>query len=460
MRQRGGLTAQDVGVDRHEEEGGFKSFVKKTMPMADLYPKLKPDVQIKTQQGAYLSIVVGALVLLLLFSETYQYLTITQHDEISIDTQVNQRLAINVNITFWGLDCSKVDLVAMDVAGEHQLHVDHDMHKIRLAENTFEPVGDKIAVTINPLPADYCGSCYGAGKEGDCCNTCEELKQAYSEKGWSSSAIDGEKSEQCKRVRWQFVFDTCKVGPLVVSCVHRACHLQVLDNPGLAAHAGEGCNLHGVLRVNKVAGNFHVALGTTKSVDGRLIHAFERADLLHFNTSHTIHHLSFGESFDQQVNPLSETYRILDPDVGPSAVYQYYIKLVPFSYGKYGSEGDPVCGCCCAHVAKLFLVVPCSAHDLPCVVLQLLSYQYSFTEKFVAIKNDYALTALPGVFFIYDYSPFMVERKDQSRSFLGYLTRVFAIVGGMYKLSGLLDAALFRYSAFRRRQSAAGTGDK
>ena len=186
--------------------------MKRNLSKVDMYPKLKPDVQIKTKNGAYLSLVVGFFMVLLLFSETYQYLTITQHDVISIDTMMNQRLAINVNVTFWGLDCSKVDLVAMDVAGEHQLHIDHDMHKVRLAEHTFLPVGDKIAIQVNqnksgteedaiePLPADYCGSCYGAGKDGQCCNTCEELKQAYTTKGWAAASIDGDKSEQCKRV--------------------------------------------------------------------------------------------------------------------------------------------------------------------------------------------------------------------------------------------------------------------
>ena len=53
-----------------------------------------------------------------------------------------------------------------------------------------------------------------------------------------------------------------------------------------------------------------------------------QADLTHFNTSHTVHHLSFGEAFDQQVNPLSKVERILEPEVGPSGVYQYYICLL------------------------------------------------------------------------------------------------------------------------------------
>lgn len=35
------------------------------------------------------------------------------------------------------------------------------------------------------LPNDYCGSCYGAAVEGKCCNTCKEVTDAYSVRGWT-----------------------------------------------------------------------------------------------------------------------------------------------------------------------------------------------------------------------------------------------------------------------------------
>ena len=31
---------------------------------------------------------------------------------------------------------------------------------------------------------DDCGSCYGAGEEGECCDSCEDVKRAYQRKGW------------------------------------------------------------------------------------------------------------------------------------------------------------------------------------------------------------------------------------------------------------------------------------
>jgi hypothetical protein len=36
----------------------------------------------------------------------------------------------------------------------------------------------------------YCGSCYGAAKAGTCCNTCEDVREAYRVSGWSAENVD------------------------------------------------------------------------------------------------------------------------------------------------------------------------------------------------------------------------------------------------------------------------------
>lgn len=38
------------------------------------------------------------------------------------------------------------------------------------------------------LPEDYCGSCFGAKEEG-CCQTCREVTDAYTAKGWTVQDI-------------------------------------------------------------------------------------------------------------------------------------------------------------------------------------------------------------------------------------------------------------------------------
>ncbi len=38
------------------------------------------------------------------------------------------------------------------------------------------------------LDPNYCGSCYGSeSEEGQCCNTCAEVREAYRKKGWAFS---------------------------------------------------------------------------------------------------------------------------------------------------------------------------------------------------------------------------------------------------------------------------------
>lgn len=36
------------------------------------------------------------------------------------------------------------------------------------------------------VPENYCGPCYGAKGQGECCNTCDDIQDAYSELGWNA----------------------------------------------------------------------------------------------------------------------------------------------------------------------------------------------------------------------------------------------------------------------------------
>jgi hypothetical protein len=52
------------------------------------------------------------------------------------------------------------------------------------------------------------------------------------------------------------------------------------------------------MTVNRVAGNFHIAMGKGVERNGRYIHSFLEEDLPNFNVSHIIHQLSFGPGND------------------------------------------------------------------------------------------------------------------------------------------------------------------
>ena len=136
------------------------------------------------------------------------------------------------------------------------------------------------------LPADYCGDCYGAGDTPtSCCNTCVELISSYTRKGWSTKEVSVT-SEQCKREGLQ--------GTTLE-------HLTI---------QGEGCNLSGSMLVNKVAGNFHIAMGNAVVKDGRHIHQFLPADAPNFNSTHIIHELSFGPPVPGVESPLDGRVRV------------------------------------------------------------------------------------------------------------------------------------------------------
>ena len=85
----------------------------------------------------------------------------------------------------------------MDVSGEVQRDITHQIVKVRLDQNGVQIPDSHSADPRNDLDrlneqrsADYCGSCYGglAVTKNSCCNTCDEVRQAYINRGWSFNA--------------------------------------------------------------------------------------------------------------------------------------------------------------------------------------------------------------------------------------------------------------------------------
>ena len=71
---------------------------------------------------------------------------------------------------------------------------------------------------------------------GSCCNTCDEVREAYRLRGWVLN--NPEEVEQCKN-----------------DALLKA----------LTENAGEGCRVWGKLSVAKLSGNFHIAPGIPSS---------------------------------------------------------------------------------------------------------------------------------------------------------------------------------------------------
>lgn len=48
-----------------------------------------------------------------------------------------------------------------------------------------------------------------------------------------------------------------------------------------------------------------------------------------------------------------------------------------------------------------------------------------------------------GVFFFYDLSPIKVRFREERRSLMAFLTSACAIVGGVFTVSGIVDATIW-----------------
>lgn len=171
------------------------------------------------------------------------------------------------------------------------------------------------------------------------------------------------------------------------------------SNEGNLTEINEGCRVHGQLEVNKVAGNFHIAPGQSFQENHVHIHSLRNIRFNMLNTTHYINELAFGETFPQQVNPLSRTKQIPIAHEGGSVLYHYYVKIVPSTYVYLNQT-------------------------------QLITNQYSVTKHKKIIKNifDSSDHQLPGTFFTYEISAIMVKFVEQKRSLAQFLTSVCAII--------------------------------
>lgn len=365
----------------------------KKMKNLDVYPKINEDFHRRTLTGGIITIVSSVAMFLLFVSELRLFFHPITETKLVVDTSRGETFRIYFDITFPALPCSMMSVDAMDISGQQHLDVKHDIVKKRIDAhgNVIETRQDGMGSPKieNPLQSHggrlqhnetYCGSCYGAETSSDdCCNSCDEIREAYGKKGWGISDPD--------------LFDQCK----------REGFVQRIKD-----EEGEGCSIYGFLEVNKVGGNFHFAPGKSFQQSNMHVHdvlAFHKDS---FNMSHTIHKLAFGEYFPTVVNPLDGANWVQSTSQG---MYQYFIKMVPTVYSNI--DGHTV-----------------------------YTNQFSVTEHLKA-DNSGRFQFLPGVFFYYDLSPIKVTSTEQYVPFLHFLTNVCAIIGGIFTVSGLLDSLIY-----------------
>lgn len=178
----------------------------------DAYPKISEDFYSRTLSGGLITLVSSVFMTLLFITEFRIYLSAQTQNQLVVDTSRGETLQINLDITFSALACSVVSLDAMDISGEQHLNVRHNIFKKRLdvhgkAIDAPKPDAINAPKVQRPLQKHggrlehnetYCGSCFGAASSDDeCCNSCEEVREAYRKKGWALINIDIIDQENC-----------------------------------------------------------------------------------------------------------------------------------------------------------------------------------------------------------------------------------------------------------------------
>lgn len=361
-----------------------------------MFSRTDAEHRVQTRAGAIISIVAMLVMFFLFVSELWIFLGDEIQPELSVDTSLQDKIHINFDIVFPSLSCALISVNAMDKTGDHQLNIHHSVQTTRLtkdgkpvegAASEKEVIGEDRHLANVDLKEHFnqtstCGDCYGAQTDQHpCCNTCAEVKEAYRRKGWALS-------ESLK----------------VKQCVAEG-YISNIDK-----QKQEGCRVHGFVSVNRVAGNVNIVPG--KFVLQNTRYVMDTTDIFQFasgfNLSHTIHKLSFGDEYPGMKNPLDRVQKVWVG--GASAMYQYFIKVVPTLYSnRFGT------------IIK--------------------TNQYSVLEYLSHV--DIWSSGVPGVFFSYDLSPIRVDLRE-SKSFLHFLTNLCAIIGGVFTVASLVDAFVYQ----------------
>ncbi|XP_010690474.2 uncharacterized protein LOC104904004 [Beta vulgaris subsp. vulgaris] len=359
----------------------------------DAYPKINEDFYKRTFSGGVVTLVSTIIMFFLFFFELSSYLHTVTETTLVVDTSRGGTLHINFNVTFPEIPCTILSVDAEDISGERHFDIRHDIVKTRVDAHgrMIEAKKDGIGAPKIEKPLqkhggrlehneEYCGSCYGAETSDDhCCNSCEEVREAYRKKGWALTNMD-----------------------LIDQCEREGFFQKIHEEKG------EGCNINGFLEVNKVVGTFHFIPGKTFHMTEFSFDDLFAVQKDNYNISHRIHRLAFGDYFPGAVNPLDGVPWLQETTSGS---YQYFLKVVPTIYTDAKQR---------------------TIH----------SNQFSVTEHFKNSESGRYQT-IPGVFFYYDLSPVKVNYTEKRMSFLHFMTNVCAIIGGTFTVAGIVDSFVY-----------------
>lgn len=428
-----------------------KSMRRKMVKNLDFFPKVESDLMVKTERGGLVTLVGYGIVFFLCLNELFAHWAISSDtiESVVVDTSLSTKMNVNINISFPAISCVDLHLDVMDVAGDSQMNIEDTLIKRRINKRglILQTKSSVTEVKVNQahheetkmnealhgeVPDDYCGPCYGAADDEDqCCNDCDTVVKAYKKKRWNEDAVLKD-AEQCIR-EGRKPKNVNTAGPRHIT-------------------TGEGCNLSGHMHINRVNGNFHMALGEGVVRGGRHIHLFIPEDAPKFNTTHTIHELTFGPKVSESEHgDLEGVTKVTTEENGETGLFQYYIKVVPTVY-KSRDPGTPP-----RETNRYFFTDryrPLWADGLEDGNFDHVEHrngrEHVGHHIAGAAKHSHGKaqhhhhmnSILPGVFFIYEIYPFAIEVEEKTVPFSHFLIRIMALIGGIFTIVGWTESVM------------------
>ncbi|KAI9443162.1 Sec1 family-domain-containing protein [Lactarius indigo] len=378
------------------------------------------DVKVRTRTGAFLTLVSVAIILSFTVMEFLDYRRVNIDTSVVVDRSRGEKLTVHLNVTYPRVPCYLLSLDVVDISGELQRDIAHNIVKTRLTEAGSVVPGSHTAELRNDIDklneqraTGYCGSCYGGEPpESGCCNSCDAVREAYTRKGWSfgnPSAI-----EQCVEEHW---------------------------SDHIREQASEGCNVAGLVRVNKVIGSVHISPGRSfQSAQSQFYELvpYLKDDGNRHDFSHTIHYMYFtaDDEADASKAQVSKEMRErlgiyqnpLDAHMGRTSkaqyMFQYFLKVVSTQFHTLNGQ-----------------IVNSHQYSVTHFERDLTTGQAGNTDEGIQIQHG--IVGVPGTLFNYEISPILVAHRETRQSFAHFLTSTCAIVGGVLTVASILDSALF-----------------
>lgn len=324
----------------------------------DAFPKVPEEYVDSTPVGGTFSIITFFLILWLVYSEVTYYLYSNLVFKFEPDTDMDERLQINIDITV-AMPCSNLGADILDSTSQ---------------------------------------SVYGFGElqEED---TWFELTQEQYDAFYAVKHLNSYLREEYHSI-WQLLW---KKGHGSVRATIPARQTKPNRRP-------DACRLHGVLTLNKVAGNFHITAGKSLHLPRGHIHVNLLVDNSPQNFSHRIHRLSFGSPANGIIYPLEGDEKITSNE---NMLYNYFVEVVP------------------THVDTTFESIR--------------TFQYSVKELERPVSHSKGSHGIPGIFFKYDMAALKIKVYQERDNPLQFTLRLFATIGGIYIIVSFINTIVLTF---------------